>query len=84
LPELIFFNGPSSSGKTTLCRALQSALSEPYLCIGFEDFIFLSAPRYYLGGATEPAGCVAEILRALMKRLRQEDVRDAVPTFFRE
>jgi chloramphenicol 3-O phosphotransferase len=51
-PDLIFVNGPSSAGKTTLCRGLQAALSEPYLCIGFDDFIFLSAPRYYLGADT--------------------------------
>ncbi len=52
LPELIFVNGPSSAGKTTLSRALQAAITEPYLCIGFDDFVFLSAPRYYLGADT--------------------------------
>jgi chloramphenicol 3-O phosphotransferase len=51
-PDVIFVNGPSSSGKTTLCRGLQAAISQSYLCIGFDDFIFLSAPRYYLGGDT--------------------------------
>jgi chloramphenicol 3-O phosphotransferase len=51
-PGLIFVNGPSSAGKTTLCRALQAAIFEPYLCIGFDDFVFLSAPRYYRGGDT--------------------------------
>jgi chloramphenicol 3-O phosphotransferase len=48
-PDLIFVNGPSSAGKTTLCRALQSAILEAYPCIGFDDFVFTSAPRYYLG-----------------------------------
>lgn len=51
-PDLIHVNGPSSAGKTTLCRALQSQLAEPYLCIGFDEFIFLSAPRYYRGADT--------------------------------
>lgn len=46
-PDVIFVNGPSSSGKTTLCRALQAAIPEPYLYLGFDDFIFSSAPRYY-------------------------------------
>ncbi len=56
-PDLIFVNGPSSAGKTTLCRGLQAAILEPYLCIGFDDFIFTSAPRYYLGADTaEQAG----------------------------
>jgi chloramphenicol 3-O phosphotransferase len=51
-PDLIFVNGPSSAGKSTLCRGLQEAIAEPYLCIGFDDFIFLSSPRYYLGADT--------------------------------
>lgn len=52
LPSLILVNGPSSSGKTTLCRALQAALEKPYLVVGFDDFIFMSAPRYYRGANT--------------------------------
>lgn len=48
-PQLIFVNGPSSAGKTTLCRALQAAIEQPYLVVGFDDFVFLSAPRYYRG-----------------------------------
>jgi chloramphenicol 3-O phosphotransferase len=51
-PQLILVNGPSSAGKTTLCRALQAAIAEPYLVVGFDDFIFLSAPRYYRGADT--------------------------------
>jgi chloramphenicol 3-O phosphotransferase len=45
-------NGPSSAGKTTLSKGLQTAILEPYLCVGFDDFIFMSAPRYYLGADT--------------------------------
>jgi chloramphenicol 3-O phosphotransferase len=51
-PDVFLVNGPSSAGKTTLCRALQAAISEPYLVVGFDDFIFLSAPRYYRGADT--------------------------------
>lgn len=51
-PQIIFVNGPSSAGKTTLCRALQARILIPYLCIGFDDFIFFSAPRYYRGADT--------------------------------
>ncbi len=51
-PDLIYVNGPSSAGKTTLCRGLQSAIPVAYLCIGFDDFVFTSAPRYYLGADT--------------------------------
>lgn len=48
-PQLILVNGPSSAGKSTLCRALQAAMEHPYLCVGFDDFIFFAAPRYYRG-----------------------------------
>jgi chloramphenicol 3-O phosphotransferase len=52
-PDVILVNGASSAGKTTLCRALQAAISHPYLCLGFDDFVFFSAPRYYRGADTE-------------------------------
>jgi chloramphenicol 3-O phosphotransferase len=48
-PDVILVNGPSSAGKTTLCRALQAAIEEPYLVTGFDDFVFMAAPRYYRG-----------------------------------
>lgn len=51
-PDLILVNGPSSAGKTTLCRALQAAIPAPYLVTGFDDFIFMAAPRYYRGADT--------------------------------
>jgi len=51
-PDVFLVNGPSSAGKTTLCRALQAAIAEPYLVAAFDDFIFMSAPRYYLGADT--------------------------------
>jgi chloramphenicol 3-O phosphotransferase len=51
-PDVILVNGASSGGKTTLCRGLQAAITHPYLCIGFDDFVFLSAERYYRGADT--------------------------------
>jgi chloramphenicol 3-O phosphotransferase len=51
-PPLILVNGPSSAGKSTLARALQAAIPAPYLVTGFDDFIFMSAPRYYRGADT--------------------------------
>ena len=37
-PDLILVNGPSSAGKTTLCRSLQERILHPYLVVGFDDF----------------------------------------------
>jgi len=51
-PQLILVNGPSSAGKSTLCRALQEKILHPYLVVGFDDFIFMAPPRYYRGADT--------------------------------
>jgi len=37
--KILFLNGPSSCGKTTLAKALQATLDEPYLHIGIDDVI---------------------------------------------
>ena len=51
-PDIFLVNGPSSAGKTTLCRALQAAIPESYLVTAFDDFIFMAPPRYYRGADT--------------------------------
>jgi chloramphenicol 3-O phosphotransferase len=37
--QVIVLNGGSSSGKSTLARALQAALAEPWLTFGVDDFV---------------------------------------------
>lgn len=39
MAQIIYLNGPSSSGKTTLAKALQEALQEPYLHVGIDKII---------------------------------------------
>ncbi|MDF2550110.1 MAG: chloramphenicol phosphotransferase [Chlamydiales bacterium] len=39
MPQLIYINGPSSSGKTTLAKALQQELHPPFLHIGIDRLI---------------------------------------------
>jgi chloramphenicol 3-O phosphotransferase len=48
-PSVIFLNGPSSAGKTTLGTALQDALDEPYLLMGL-DTCFAMVPSQWAGG----------------------------------
>lgn len=43
---IIVVNGTSSSGKTSLVRALQARLDEPYLDLGIDRFIFALPGRY--------------------------------------
>jgi chloramphenicol 3-O phosphotransferase len=44
---IIFLNGTSSSGKTSIIKALQDQLQQPYLDMGIDRFIFM-LPRRYL------------------------------------
>ena len=36
MSRIIYLNGPSSSGKTTLAKALQDSFSDPYLHLGID------------------------------------------------
>jgi chloramphenicol 3-O phosphotransferase len=43
---IIFLNGASSSGKTSILNALQNKLEEPYLNMGIDKFIWMLPKRY--------------------------------------
>lgn len=43
--DIIYINGPSSAGKTTLSRALQGRLPELYLCLSSDTLIELMPTR---------------------------------------
>ncbi len=45
----IFLNGASSSGKTSIAKALQEALKEPYLHVGLDAFFEMVPTRYVVG-----------------------------------
>lgn len=44
-PQIIFLTGPSCSGKTTLARALQNYLKEPFLYISLDQMIEMMPPK---------------------------------------
>lgn len=44
---IIFFNGTSSSGKTTLIQKLQQRLESPFLECGLDKFIWMLPRRYF-------------------------------------
>ncbi len=46
MPTIIILNGASSSGKSTLLKALQNKLQEPYLDMGIDKFIWMLPSRY--------------------------------------
>jgi chloramphenicol 3-O phosphotransferase len=39
MSKIIYLNGPSSSGKTTIAKALQDSFYEPYLHVGIDKMI---------------------------------------------
>lgn len=44
---IIFLNGPSSSGKTTLAKLLQKELNEPFQHFPLDNFLFMLHERYW-------------------------------------
>lgn len=46
MSNIIFLNGTSSSGKSSLLKALQIRLQEPYLDMGIDKFIWMLPKRY--------------------------------------
>ncbi|MBX7067528.1 MAG: AAA family ATPase [Parachlamydiales bacterium] len=56
-PKIIYLNGPSSSGKTTLAKALQQSFSEPFLHLGIDKLIgFMPAKINNWEGGVAPEG----------------------------
>jgi chloramphenicol 3-O phosphotransferase len=43
---IIFLNGTSSSGKTSLLKAIQNSFEEPLLDVGLDKFIWMLPERY--------------------------------------
>jgi chloramphenicol 3-O phosphotransferase len=50
---VIFLNGASSSGKTSIGKALQDILEQPYLLLGL-DTLFQTVPARWAGGSLGP------------------------------
>jgi chloramphenicol 3-O phosphotransferase len=59
--QLIILNGASSSGKTILCKKLQEVLTEPYIHLEEDRFVFNTYHERFLDGDRAP-----EIFRKTM------------------
>lgn len=53
MAAIIFLNGASSAGKTSLGKALQDVLDEPYVLLGLDTF-FHTVPDRWAGGPLGP------------------------------
>jgi len=57
MAKIIYLNGPTSSGKTTLAKALQDSFEEPYLHLGIDKIIgFMPAKINNWKGEPAPLG----------------------------
>lgn len=57
MPKIIYLNGPSSSGKTTLAKALQQSFEEPFLHVGLDKIIgFMPSKINNWEGGNAPLG----------------------------
>lgn len=46
IAQIIYINGPSSSGKTTLAKALQQVFDQPFLHIGIDRVIGMMPVKF--------------------------------------
>ena len=67
--SIIILNGASSSGKTSLCRALQSQLSRPHQHLQLDAFRSMEPPSYWKDWEQWPPETVARQLAALCRAM---------------
>ena len=67
LGRIILLNGTSSSGKTTLVHALQSALPDPWLEIGIDRFVFALPGCRSAGGSGRRTRCYSSASDARLR-----------------
>lgn len=69
--NIIFLNGASSSGKTSIAHTLQRLFEVPFLHISVDDFVRTLPIRFvdYLSGTTEPSEEELEKLRTYLPRV---------------
>jgi chloramphenicol 3-O phosphotransferase len=67
--HVIFLNGTSSSGKTTIARALQEKLSLPYMLVSIDDFMGMYPDKFLDIKKQEDAQFLAQLLPAVVSGL---------------
>lgn len=64
--RIILLNGTSSSGKTTIARALQERLPDPYMHLSIDGFITMYPERFWNPTRREDAAAMAALLPAVV------------------
>jgi chloramphenicol 3-O phosphotransferase len=69
--HVIFLNGTSSSGKTTITKALQEKLTEPYMYISIDGYFHLYAERFLRPASREGAVVLERLIPAVVSGLHR-------------
>ena len=67
--HVIFLNGTSSSGKTTIARALQEKLTAPYMVVSIDGFIGMYPDKFLDIKNQEDVQVLAQLLPAVVSGL---------------
>jgi len=80
--KIIFLNGLSCTGKTTLAQKLQERLSEPFYAFSSDTFIRLFTPKKFLGPETDTAYKSMLMLPYTIKSYSNKGLHTIVDTVF--
>lgn len=69
--QVIFFNGTSSSGKTTLAKALQEKLEEPYMYVALDDLFHMYPDRFLNPTNQEEVEVMTALAQAVVSGLQR-------------
>ncbi len=57
MSQIVLLNGPSSSGKSSICKAFQYSINQPFLTLGVDTFISMMPQKYLSYGEKSQEGC---------------------------
>lgn len=69
--RIIFLNGTSSSGKTTIAKALQDKLTEPFMYVSVDDFFHMYPEKFLNPTNQEEALTLARLVPAVISGLHR-------------
>jgi chloramphenicol 3-O phosphotransferase len=69
--HVIFLNGTSSSGKTTIAKALQEKLTEPYMYVSIDNYFHMYPERFLRATSQEEALILERLIPAVVSGLHR-------------